>query len=159
MFYFTCNYSKIYESLTFWNKVTRNSNFFKRWKWRDIQPSMVIHNRNLCSAINPSKVHTHNSEHTHTHTHHEHIPGAVGSHLCCGEQLGFGALLKGTSLWFWGWRKRAVHCTFIIDLHLRASRRDTINVIITFRGGGCCRVRQLYRNTWRQTLLRHFWMP
>ncbi len=30
---------------------------------------MVTHTRNLCSAINPSKVHTH-SEHTHTHTHH-----------------------------------------------------------------------------------------
>ncbi len=37
-----------------------------KWKWRDIRPSMVTHTRNLCSAINPSKVHTHSSEHTHT---------------------------------------------------------------------------------------------
>ncbi len=35
----------------------------------------------LCSAFNPSKVHTHSSEHTHTHR--EHTPGAVGSHLYC----------------------------------------------------------------------------
>ncbi len=34
-------------------------------KWGDILPSMVTHTRNLCSAFNPSKVHTHNSEHTH----------------------------------------------------------------------------------------------
>ncbi len=49
---------------------------------------------NLCSAINPSKVHTHSSEHTHT-------PGAVGSHLRCGSPGavgGSGALLKGTSV-------------------------------------------------------------
>ncbi len=36
------------------------------WKWHDIQPSMVTHTWNLCSAFNPSKVHTHSSEHTHT---------------------------------------------------------------------------------------------
>ncbi len=29
-----------------------------KWKWRDIRPSMVTHTRNLCSANNPSKVHT-----------------------------------------------------------------------------------------------------
>ncbi len=32
-------------------------------------PSKVAHTLNLCSAFNPSKVHTHSSEHTHTHTH------------------------------------------------------------------------------------------
>jgi len=48
---------------------------------------MVTYTRNLCSAFNPSKVHTHSSE----HTHHEHTPGAVGSHLCCGTQ---GAVLR-----------------------------------------------------------------
>ncbi len=51
---------------------------------------MVTHTWNLCSAFNPSKVHTHSSEHTHTHTHththSEHTPGAVGSHLCCGAR-------------------------------------------------------------------------
>ncbi len=35
-------------------------------KWRDIRPRMVTHTRNLCSAFNPSNVHTHSSEHTHT---------------------------------------------------------------------------------------------
>ncbi len=35
-------------------------------KWSDIRPSMVTHTRNLCSAFNPSNVHTHSSEHTHT---------------------------------------------------------------------------------------------
>ncbi len=48
----------------------------------DIRPSMVTHTRNLCSAFDPSKVHTHSSEHTHR----EHTPGAVGSHLCCGAR-------------------------------------------------------------------------
>ncbi len=45
----------------------------------------------LC--IDPSKVHTHSSEHTHT----VNTPGAVGSHLCCGapEQLGVRCLAQG----------------------------------------------------------------
>ncbi len=59
--------------------------FFK-WKWHNIQPSMVTHTRNSCSAF------THPSTHTEqwTDTHREHTPRAVGSHLCCGarEQLG-----------------------------------------------------------------------
>ncbi len=38
-------------------------------KWRHIRPSLVTHTRNLCSAFNPSKMHTLSSEHTHTHTH------------------------------------------------------------------------------------------
>ncbi len=42
-----------------------------------IQTSMVTHTRNPCSALNPSKVHTHTAVNTHTR-------GAVGSHLCCG---------------------------------------------------------------------------
>ncbi len=42
-------------------------------KWRDIRPSLVTHTRNLCSAFNPFKLHTHSSEHTH---------GAVGSSMC-----------------------------------------------------------------------------
>ncbi len=47
-----------------------------KWKWRDIRPSMVTHTWNLCSAFNPSKVHTH-SEHTRTLCLH---------HLCCGAR-------------------------------------------------------------------------
>ncbi len=35
-------------------------------KIKDIRPSMVTHTLNSCSSINPSKVHTHSSEHTHT---------------------------------------------------------------------------------------------
>ncbi len=76
--------------------------------WHDIWPSMVTNTRNLCSAFNPSTVHTHSSEYTHgavnththsehsehthtltvnTHTHtHTHTHGAVGSHLCCGAR-------------------------------------------------------------------------
>ncbi len=46
---------------------------------------MGTHTQNLCSAFNPSKVHTHSSEHTHAHTHREHTPGAVGSQ-CCGAR-------------------------------------------------------------------------
>ncbi len=49
--------------------------------WRDILPSMVTHTRNLCSAFNPSKVHTHSSEQTFILWH----PGS---------SWGFGALLK-----------------------------------------------------------------
>ncbi len=37
----------------------------------------------ICALrFNPSKVHTHSSEHTHC----EHTPGAVGSHLCYGAR-------------------------------------------------------------------------
>ncbi len=55
------------------------------FKWCDIRPSVGTHTQNLCSAFNPSKVHTHSSEHTHAHTHREHTPGAVGSQ-CCGAR-------------------------------------------------------------------------
>ncbi len=57
--------------------------FLKKWKWRDIRPSMVTHTRNLCSAINPSKVHTHSSEHTHTVNTHPEQWAAI---LCCGAR-------------------------------------------------------------------------
>ncbi len=45
---------------------------------------MGTYTQNLCFAFNPSKVHTHSSEHMHTHR--EHTPGAVGRHLCCGAR-------------------------------------------------------------------------
>ncbi len=73
------------------------------WKWRDIRPSMVTHTRNLCSAFDPSKVHTHSSEHT---------PGAVGSHLCCGTWGAVGGSVpcsRAPQSWYWGWRESAVH--------------------------------------------------
>ncbi len=48
---------------------------------------MVINTLYLCSAFNPSKVHTHSSEHT---------PGAVRSHFAVapGEQLGVRCLAQ-----------------------------------------------------------------
>ncbi len=58
---------------------------FRKWKWRDIRPSMVTHTRNLCSAINPSNVHTLG----------EHTPGFMLRRLGI---WGLGALLKGTSV-------------------------------------------------------------
>ncbi len=73
-----------------------------KWKWRDIRPSMVTHTRNLCSAFNPSKVHTHR----------EHTPGAVGSHLCCGARGAVGGSVpcsRAPQSWYWGWRERAGH--------------------------------------------------
>ncbi len=69
-----------------------------KWKWRDMWPSMVTHTRNLCSAINPSKVHTHSSEHTH--------------HLCCGARGAVGGSVpcsRSPQSWYWGWKER---CTF-----------------------------------------------
>ncbi len=56
------------------------------WKRHYIRPSMVTHTWNLCSAINPSKVHTHSSEHAHTvNTHPEQwaVRGAVGGSVPC----------------------------------------------------------------------------
>ncbi len=102
-----------------------------KWKWRDLRPSMVTHTQNLCSAFIPSKVHTHTQwTHTHTHTHREHTHTAVNTThththrehtygrssgqpffyvAAPGEQLGFGALLKGTSVMVLKVRER---CTF-----------------------------------------------
>ncbi len=76
----------------------------KKWKWRNIRPSMVTHTRNACSAFNPFTVHTHSSEHT---------PGAVGSHLCCGkcgEQLGVWCLAQGHL-------RRGIEMERALDIH------------------------------------------
>ncbi len=69
-----------------------------KWKWRDIRPSMVTHTRNLCSAINPSKVHTHSSEHTHTPWTHTWSSGQLFMLWRLGSGWGFSAFLKGTSV-------------------------------------------------------------
>jgi len=83
---------------------------WKKLTWRGMWPTMVTHILNLCSAINPSKVHTHSSEHTHTYR--EHTPGEVDSHLCCGAR----GAVRGSvpcswapQSWYWGWREC---CTF-----------------------------------------------
>ncbi len=70
--------------------------------WCDIPPSMVTHIWNFCSAFNPSKVHTHSSEHTHTVNTHPEQWAAIYA-VAPGSSWGFGALLKGTSSWYWGW--------------------------------------------------------
>ncbi len=67
---------------------------FKWRKWIDMWPSMVTHTRNLCSAINPSKVHTHSSEHTHTVNTHPEQWAAIYA-AAPGEQLGVRCLAQG----------------------------------------------------------------
>ncbi len=63
-----------------------------KWKWYDIRPSMVTHNRNLCSAFTHPKC-THTTVNTHAvDTHPEH----------CGAR---GAV--GGQSWYWAWS--AVH--------------------------------------------------
>ncbi len=65
-----------------------------KWKWSDIRPSMVTYIRNLCSAINPSKVHTHT--HTHTHTVNTHPEQWAAIYAAAhGEQLGVRCLAQG----------------------------------------------------------------
>ncbi len=70
---------------------------------------MVTHTRNLCSAINPSKVHTHSSEHTHTVNTHPEQWAAIYT-AAPGEQLGVRCLAqRHLSCGIKGWRER---CTF-----------------------------------------------
>ncbi len=81
-----------------WSNSWWNFWFEVKWSESDIRRSMVTHTRNLCSAFNPSNVHTHSSEHTHTHSsEHTHT---VNTFLLrrLGSSWGFDALLKGTSV-------------------------------------------------------------
>ncbi len=55
---------------------------------------MVTHTRNLCSAFNPSQVHTHSSEHTHTVNTHPEQWAAIYA-AAPGEQLGVQCLAQG----------------------------------------------------------------
>ncbi len=75
-----------------------NSEHTCNMKWSDLKWSMVTHTRNLCSAFDPSKVHTHISEHTHTPWTHTQSSGQPFILRCPGSSWGFGALLKGTSV-------------------------------------------------------------
>ncbi len=70
----------------------------RKWKWHDMWPSMVAHTLNLCSAFNPSEVHTHSSEHTHTPWTHNRSSGQPFMLRRPGSSWGIGALLKGTSV-------------------------------------------------------------
>ncbi len=65
--------------------------------WRDIRPSMVTHTRNLCSAFNPSNVHTH-TVNTHPPWIHTRSSGQPFMLRLPGSSWGFGALLKDTSV-------------------------------------------------------------
>ena len=55
---------------------------------------MVTHTQNSCSAFNPSKVHTHSSEHTHTVNTHPEQWAAIYA-AAPGEQLGVRCLAQG----------------------------------------------------------------
>ncbi len=55
---------------------------------------MVTHIQNLCSTFNPSKVHTHSSEHTHTVNTHSEQWAAIYA-AAPGEQLGVRCLAQG----------------------------------------------------------------
>ncbi len=59
---------------------------------------MVTHTQKSCSAFNPSKVHTHSSEHTHTPWTHTRSSGQPFMLRRPGSSWGFGALLKGNSV-------------------------------------------------------------
>ncbi len=77
--------------------------------WCDIPPSKVTHIWNFCSAFNPSKVHTHTAVNTHAPWTHTRSSGQPFMLRCPGSSWGFGALLKGTSSWYWRWRESTVH--------------------------------------------------
>ncbi len=79
----------------------------KKWKWGDIRPSIVTHTRNLCSAFNPSKVHTHTHTAVNTHTVNTHLEqwAACGAR---GAVEGLVSCSRAPQSWYWGWRERAV---------------------------------------------------
>ncbi len=79
-----------------------------KWSESDIQPSMVTHTRNSCSAFNPSKC-THTAVHTHTPWTHTRSSGQPFMLWCPGSSWGFGALLKGTSVVVLKVEESAVH--------------------------------------------------
>ncbi len=55
---------KIYIAIRYEEQKCFQGSVKVKWSESDIRPSMVTHTRNLCSAFNPSKVHTDSSEHT-----------------------------------------------------------------------------------------------
>ncbi len=82
----------------------------EKWKWRDMWPSIVTHTRNLCSAFNPFKVHTHSSKHTHTVNTHLEQWAAFYAAAPGGAVAGSVPCSRAPQSWYWGWRE---HCTFI----------------------------------------------
>ncbi len=85
-----------------WRGSPHGAAMLWKWKWSEsdvtFRPSMVTHTRNLCSAINPSKVRTHTAVNTHTPWTHTRSSGQPFMLRSPGSSWGFGALLKGTSV-------------------------------------------------------------
>ncbi len=119
------------------HKCSRDPEVFlhsKLSKWSDVWPSMVTHTRNLCSAFNPSKVHTHSSEHTHTPWTHTRSSGQPFMLRRPGSSWGSGALFKGTSVVVLK-EERALyiqspHLQFLLDLRLEPSgyKSDSLTI-------------------------------
>ncbi len=83
-----------FESL-FWLYTVKSAQSW--YQWRDIQPSMLTHTRNSCSAFTHPKC-THTAVNTHTPWTHTWSSGQPFMLRCPGSSCGFGALLKGTSV-------------------------------------------------------------
>ncbi len=83
---------KIYDRLKFRRKCVNVID--TTWKKVKVTWHTATHTRNSCSAFNPSKVHTHSSEHTHTVNT---LPEQWAA-IYAAASWGFGALLKGTSV-------------------------------------------------------------
>ncbi len=118
--------------------------YWKKWKWCDIWPSMVTYTRNLCSAFNPSKVHTYSSERTHTVNTHPEQWAAIYA-VAPGEQLGVRCLAQGYLSHGIEGGKSAVHslplpckwvqCCFHIQTHthvLNSCLRDENHYCVTW---------------------------
>ncbi len=92
---------------------------------------MVTHTRNLCSAFNPLKVHTHRNEHTHTHTHtvNTHLEQwAAISSAAPGEQLEVRCLAQGhLSHVLKVERALYIHCPHLQFLPVRDSNSQPFN--------------------------------
>ncbi len=91
---------RVIDSLAFSVMHLSYAIFIFKWKWHDIQPSMVAYTRNTCSSFTLpcARAHAHTHTHTHPHTHTHTSSGQPFMLQCLGSSLGFGALLKGTSV-------------------------------------------------------------
>ncbi len=98
-------------------------------KWRDIRPSMVTHTRNMCSAIIPSKVHTHSSGHTHTPWTHTRSSGQPFMLRHPGSSWGFYS--RAPQSWYWRWRER---CTLFTPPTYNSWRTETRICNLWFTG-------------------------
>ncbi len=77
---------------------------FWKWKWRDIWPSMVTHTWILCSAFNPSKVHTQQWTHTPWNN-----PSSGQPFMLRCPGRGFDGFSRAPQSWYWEWREPLPH--------------------------------------------------